>query len=501
MNIFTKLIAGILFLGTSQHLFPQTLRIPYSKYDEPFGDDIAAYKQITGDTLWLPAATHSLNTGVLSSRHIYEYHENGLLKRITTYSDDTEEVVGIDDFNNTYLDPLINIPDTIFKHGYTDYMGTYYPPSRSYYNNRQADSSYFEEYYQVWDGEKWNTQERFYAHLLDTATVLGFQDHVEAFNKDGVLTQGMKTFFTFDEQGNVSEVVIENYNTATGEYETFGKFVYLYDTDGKCHTREYYAYSAPDTWQLTAKLNEIKWFEFHGFDNGDMLFYGQNSGLYTFYSPKNKNKLAGYKFYPSYNGNLYLHHVATIDWNIDPFSYHSFNHSGYNMCLDGHYYYEYNERYHLTAYGQVGYNFWDCDTVPFTYIKDDYINKYDNRGRRYEYIQNQEVLNDSLFYLTHIYAVDSFTYVVNTVNEQELELEKHTLLIVPNPSNETVRITAADDIATITLYASDGRLAYSRDGAGKEMTVNTQGLATGVYVVQVRLRNGGVQTGKVVVAR
>jgi hypothetical protein len=73
------------------------------------------------------------------------------------------------------------------------------------------------------------------------------------------------------------------------------------------------------------------------------------------------------------------------------------------------------------------------------------------------------------------------------------------LLIVPNPSDETVRITATDFIASITLYASDGRLTYSQDGSGKEMTINIQGLAKGVYVVQVQLRNGGVQTGKLVV--
>jgi hypothetical protein len=31
------------------------------------------------------------------------------------------------------------------------------------------------------------------------------------------------------------------------------------------------------------------------------------------------------------------------------------------------------------------------------------------------------------------------------------------------------------------------------------MTVNIQGLAAGVYIVQARLKNGGVQAGKVVV--
>jgi len=85
------------------------------------------------------------------------------------------------------------------------------------------------------------------------------------------------------------------------------------------------------------------------------------------------------------------------------------------------------------------------------------------------------------------------------VGIKELPAGNHTLLIVPNPSGETVRITAEDDISTVSFYAADGRLAHSRNGAGKEMNVNIQGLAAGVYVVQARLKNGGVQTGKVVV--
>jgi hypothetical protein len=111
-----------------------------------------------------------------------------------------------------------------------------------------------------------------------------------------------------------------------------------------------------------------------------------------------------------------------------------------------------------------------------------------------------EEYGDSIIHYNYPTVVDSFNYIVRPpAGTLELPADKHNLLIVPNPSDETVRITAADSIATISFYASDGRLAYSRDGAGKEMTVNIQGLAAGVYVVQARLKNGGVQAGKVVV--
>ena len=184
-----------------------------------------------------------------------------------------------------------------------------------------------------------------------------------------------------------------------------------------------------------------------------------------------------------------------------PFSCHYLCYFPYRMCLATEDYYECNEHYHLTSDGQLSYAHWDCDTISYWYVKDEYINKYDDRGRRYEYIQYNTAYpdgDDTLFYAILAHTVDSFTYVVRPVGVDELPADKHGLLIVPNPSDGTVRITAEEAIATIALYASDGRLAYSRDGTGKEMTINTQGLAAGVYIVRALLRDGGVRTGKVV---
>ena len=174
---------------------------------------------------------------------------------------------------------------------------------------------------------------------------------------------------------------------------------------------------------------------------------------------------------------------------------------GSNKCLDLHQYYEHNEHHHLTASGQRMYDFFNCETTPYEYIKDEYINKYDDRGRRYECIwYNTAFSEDSLHTAILTYVVDSFTYVVRPVGIDDLFLDNHTLLIVPNPANETVRVTAADSIATISLYASDGRLAHSQEGSRKEAIINLRGLPKGIYIVQARLRGGGVQTGKIVIS-
>jgi hypothetical protein len=200
------------------------------------------------------------------------------------------------------------------------------------------------------------------------------------------------------------------------------------------------------------------------------------------------------------NGSMYLASLDTMKWNLEPFSRHYFSYMGYNRCLSIHYGLEYDEHYHLTSGVDLGGGRITKKKISCGYIINDYINKYDDRGRWYEYTVTQDAfIIDTLYHAKRTFIVDSFTYVVRPVNIEEFQIDKHTLLIVPNPGNETVRITATDSIATLNLYASDGRLAYTQEGNGKEMIVNLHGLSKSIYIVHARLKNGGVQTGKVVV--
>jgi hypothetical protein len=520
MNIFTKLTISIMFLGITQSGFSQPTYASRQKVNIPFYNRNAVRadflkQQTSSDTIWLPAVVNEFLNGRPSTRFIYEYHENGLLKKFSMYDLNTEEenFMGSYDFNNIYCDPLMDILDTIFTNGYVDYdTGEYHPPFRYYYNNRQADSSYWEEYYQEWDGTQWKSaQKTTYVHLLDTATVSEFQDHVEIFDGNGNITRGHKAFLTFDEQSNVREALIEEYKTSIKQYAVTAKNVYLYDDEGKCHTKEQYVPTSSDTWKLNTKLTNMKWFEFHGCDNGDVLFYGNPIDIHEDYPLKNKNKVSTLEYWGWDNGVFGLVWDDTIKWEIEPLSY-NFGHYSKVGCIAQRYYKNFNEHYHITVRGElyyVGYLMVPCpDLGPAGYLIDYFTNKYDERGRRYEYIH----LNtwdippdpdypDTLYKgdITITYVVDSFTYVGCPVGIDELLVEKHTLLIVPNPADETVRITATDSIAAITFYASDGRLVYTQNGSGKEMIVNLRGLSQGIYLVQARLKDGGVQTGKVVV--
>jgi len=502
MKPLSKITLCILFFGIVHHVFPQEMLYKSRQNtDNPFynGNAVRDFlnQRTNFDTLWLPVSMRYTNDTIPEGGCFFEYHENGLLKKETAY-------LVMNDFknyryyNNTYRDPLMDVIDTIHYTELDSPIWGYFPQRRWYYNNRQADSSYWEEFYQIWDGEKWNTEERSYVHLLDTLTVSEFQDHVVIFDGEGNIKQSRETVLTFDDKGNVSEAVSDCFDLGNGQYKL--KFVYSYDNEGKCSQRYCY-FDTSGIWQYSTKLTDIKWFEFHGFDNGDMLFHGQPQGLYQYYSPKNKNKMSSLKYYTKYgDGTPYLLSLDTIKWNLFPFTSQFLSYYSYRMCLAMEEYYKYNEHYHRICNNRLLYPHWDCDTIPYSYVGGDFINKYDDLGRRYEYIWNTYSFHgDSINIVILHYTVDSFTYVLRPVGIAELPADNHTLLIVPNPSGETVRITAADNIADVSFYASDGRLAYSREGIGKEMNVNIQGLAVGVYVVQARLKNGGVQTGKVVV--
>jgi len=514
MNIFTKTILIIMLSGITHSIFAQQpMHVRHQKVDIPFyeGNAIRANflnRQTISDTIWLPAAVNFFWNGILSERYIYEYHEDGLLKKLTTYNIYTgeEKLVGSIDYNNIYSNPLVDIPDTIFNNGYIHPItGEYQPPYRYYYNNRQADSSFWEEYYQEWDEAQWSAaQKTIYAHLMDTVTVSEFQDYAETYDGHGGITYGHKAFLIFDEQGNVIEALTEIYDAYNKKYRTARKDVYLYDDEGRCHTREQYIPISSDTWRLDAKHANMKWFEFHGFYDGHVLFFGYPAGD-IFYDPplKHKNKLSYNEFWGLDGSSLVLGSIDSIKWEIEPFSCHRNSYSE-EKCIKLREYKDYNEHGHVTAEGLLGYDkYWiiPCASELIQYVVDDYINTYNGQGLRYEYIWNNAWYppfpGDTIDHITMTYIVDSFTYVGN-VGLYELPLDKHTLLIVPNPANETVRITATDSIDSITFYASDGRLAYSQEGSGKEIIVNLHGLSQGIYLVQARLKDGGVQTGKII---
>jgi len=81
----------------------------------------------------------------------------------------------------------------------------------------------------------------------------------------------------------------------------------------------------------------------------------------------------------------------------------------------------------------------------------------------------------------------------------ELTIENGELKIYPNPASDIVTISATTEIEQLHIFDLTGRLINSQLPANSQVVFDTGVLPKGIYLVQVRLKDGGVQTGKVVV--
>ena len=73
------------------------------------------------------------------------------------------------------------------------------------------------------------------------------------------------------------------------------------------------------------------------------------------------------------------------------------------------------------------------------------------------------------------------------------------LAIFPNPASGVMTISAVSEIEQLQIFDIVGRLIHSQTSTSKEVVFDTGILAKEVYLVRALLRDGAVQTGKVVV--
>ena len=71
------------------------------------------------------------------------------------------------------------------------------------------------------------------------------------------------------------------------------------------------------------------------------------------------------------------------------------------------------------------------------------------------------------------------------------ETETVNVALYPNPTHESVTILADDNISHINLYNQLGQLIKKLELKGRnQCTIDTSGLASGVYVVKINTENG-----------
>jgi OmpA-OmpF porin, OOP family len=109
-----------------------------------------------------------------------------------------------------------------------------------------------------------------------------------------------------------------------------------------------------------------------------------------------------------------------------------------------------------------------------------------------------EIGGGPLSYLSYIYLDDvSITLCDSPDAVLETPWWQTDLVLFPNPANELLEIKTHEPLEIITVFDAVGRVVYS----STDKIISTVSLATGVYVVRVRMKNGLVEYRQLVVHR
>jgi hypothetical protein len=82
------------------------------------------------------------------------------------------------------------------------------------------------------------------------------------------------------------------------------------------------------------------------------------------------------------------------------------------------------------------------------------------------------------------------------------ELAPSDLSIFPNPAIGVVTIESANEqITSVVIYDQMGKILYSHMGETNSLTVNTDKLESGSYIVRSVLANGSIQTRPLLVTK
>jgi hypothetical protein len=83
------------------------------------------------------------------------------------------------------------------------------------------------------------------------------------------------------------------------------------------------------------------------------------------------------------------------------------------------------------------------------------------------------------------YASSSSAVYLNTSTVSVSLLKKNKLRISPVPAKEYITVICPENINKLVIYNVSGKTVFSQNSTGQTVTVNTSGLSSGVYFVQI----------------
>jgi len=308
----------------------------------------------------------------------------------------------------------------------------------------------------------------------------------------------------YDERGFVVTRFSYEHSFVSGETRRI-KYEYYLNEDGSIYAIDVYLYRNNE-WQWLRKERDITWALWLGYGGYDVMGWGNKDNI-----PINgkRNKVTSVTQWnkKTIDDEWEWEHMIKTYWDLDDYGS---NIDTLFLSLDGGetMYPSISETYRHDEYGndtERGFTFWDAPDAAGNQI----ISAGNNFKSRYSYNEmGWYKLEDWIeLYDTKTHQWDSLTLYKEEVTKwgdpftgiTELPPRENQLLIAPNPASGAVTISATAEIEQLQIFDIVGRLVHSHTSASKEVVFDTGILAKGIYLVRAQLKNGGVQTGKVVV--
>jgi len=514
-----KILLSLMLLGSTAAVFGQIWpdgNIEYGNDRKDIPYRISPFSSSARDgAIWRPLKEYRYILTPEEPRYdfSYQYDTTGVLQQEKMKYCFNQLNSHIAVYNQTFTKEGFDFQDTITW--YRQQSGTNHIPECRIYNDIHYfdrfphDSFYCAEYTELWNDvtKQWIPYLKEHSGYADTTLFLLREWYRANYNNgEWVKYEGHRYLLEYDEEGVATSQIHQSVNSKTGEYENYEIREYFYDEDRVHIGTDIYVYLNND-WVLYGKVVDVKYTEWY--KNGQTCFLRRTlNGPDSFFGLATKRvKLESYTEL-RINSNeewvlFYKHHYV---WDIGDTYTHA----------DTLYRYHNNDWRLFTAKSMVYNERGDCiyrtyerfslfdgelDFGTNDYFLTVYHPEYGECESFCYYEKNYNTATqswDSVFMaLWEYYDWWDVRYPVSIT-----ELESTTsaaLSIFPNPVSGIATISASEEIQQLHIFDITGRLAHSQSPADKQVVFDTGALPSGVYLVRALMKDGGVQTGKLII--
>ena len=477
-------------------LFQEALKVDLSKFPD------AGLFSPPASNGWYPVKGeyYSSSSETEIAGYIYfKIGQNGLLDKkifVSNYSADSTVNV----MNCTPYTKGKDLIDTIYTYkkqtdgSYqfsTRFIGSYH-----YFDHFEADSFYYETIYQTWNKLKHQWDNFWRQRVGYHDTLVEFLNRFEEYYGQGDTWQTIRYSYdsiTHNHQGFV-DTLYKIRDMGNGDRSPKSKVGFINDEQGRYTQKDYFIKNG-NNWDKSEVYSNITWAEWHGFTYCSVMVIGEE-----WVSPYKRSKVNSfYVDFGPFSDQFYQKwwDINGTQSNSDTLWRIIEDELYYNVTFDNIYneYGDYVE-WRNTAYSSPDANGkQEVNFISSTYHKLTYDELYGMTERMSYLIQfdKDEGLDTTIF--TGGFKYTEFAPVSIVEHPQT----KQTLSIFPNPVSGIVTISAIEDIEQLYIFDVTGRLVKSQSPASRQVIFDTGVLPKGVYLVQVRLKDGKVQTGKLIV--